>query len=597
MPEALYCPLTHEQFDDPVMAPDGFTYTRKAVQEWFGRNPGNPTSPMTNERLRSTELVPNIAVRQTIEELRERQPMAIDPDRLRLSHPEEVLGEGSYGRVVAGRLAMSRTKEVQVAVKKLPVMTIKDERAAFQKELKAFMHAARHCDGICVLYGTCELDARVCMVMKRYAKSLHAVIVEAGRLEEPEVRRYAHSLFRTLGQLHDSGLVVRDIKPDNILVDSYGDLVLSDFGISEIMQTATHVAQSQVKGTFAYMAPEAFSAKQVGPPLDNWAMACVVLEMYTGEVPWREMQMQQIMYAVCVDRRVPEVPADAPAADVLQQCFAFAPGDRPKAIDIAQAFAPNFEPPPVQPVIAQLEQRCEDLQAVNDKLVQENVDLKQQLQAQQEITEQITEALTAKTLEVEKQAARIKALEEEMRAVVEAASLRSAAQEVDTPQVASGSLFDMVALSTKLSKPGGVHDVLAEVYQEAQAASGQAADHLMQMHHCLGRHLPILKDPPRDMRMTLLQLASQEPAGSRVLREAEKALQRAQELQCNLIEWTNKPRQALPCVMDIREHSQAIYAVAVSPDGKWIASGSEDNTVVVVEAGTGRVRQTLRGHR
>jgi len=48
--------------------------------------------------------------------------------------------------------------------------------------------------------------------------------------------------------------------------------------------------------------------------------------------------------------------------------------------------------------------------------------------------------------------------------------------------------------------------------------------------------------------------------------------------------------------MEIREHSEAVYAVAVSPDGEWIASGSGDRTVKVVEMATGRVKCTLRRH-
>jgi hypothetical protein len=158
-------------------------------------------------------------------------------------------------------------------------------------------------------------------------------------------------------------------------------------------------------------------------------------------------------------------------------------------------------------------------------------------------------------------------------------------------------MFEMAALCAKLSKPGGVHDVLAEVHPQALVAPVQSAEHLLQLHHCLGRHLPILKHPPTDMSKALLQLASQEPAGSRVRRAAEDALRRAQDLQTNVIEWISKPRDALPCVMDIREHSNAVQAVAVSPDGKLIASGSGDTTVVVAEASTGRVLQTLRGHR
>ena len=280
LPHAFICTFTEEPLVDPVVTSDGHTYSRVPMEHWLRMNPLDPRSPKTNEALGSTQLVPNIAVRQAMDEMRERQPMAIDRDRLQLSDPEELLGEGSYGRVVAGALTIGRARQVRVAVKKMPAMTVEAERAAFQRELKAFMHAARHCDGVCVLHGTCEIDSRVCIVMKRYERSLHAVIVQAGRLEVADVRRNSHALFRTLDQLHECGVVVRDVKPENILVDAYGNLVLSDFGISEVLQTSTHVKQSQIKGTFAYMAPEAFEEAQVGPPVDIWAMACVVLEMW-----------------------------------------------------------------------------------------------------------------------------------------------------------------------------------------------------------------------------------------------------------------------------------------------------------------------------
>ena len=81
---------------------------------------------------------------------------------------------------------------------------------------RAHMHAARHCDGVCVLYGTCEKEHRMCIVMKRYEHSLADAI--AGRsLDVASARRYGHSLFRTLRQLHESGLVVQDIIATNLV--------------------------------------------------------------------------------------------------------------------------------------------------------------------------------------------------------------------------------------------------------------------------------------------------------------------------------------------------------------------------------------------
>ena len=213
-----------------------------------------------------------------------------------------------------------------VAVKILPALTRLEERQAIEKELKAHMHAARHCDGVCVLLGTSELGPRLCIVMKRYERSLKSAIVlagheEAGKLEPAVVIRYAYSLFRTLRQLHECGVVVRDIKPDNILLDAYGELVITDFGISHVLQTVTHVQQTNMKGTFNYMAPEAFVEGTVGRPVDIWAMACVVVEMHSGQMPWAGMRLEQIITAVHIDKRVSAIPCPetAPAVELLRR--------------------------------------------------------------------------------------------------------------------------------------------------------------------------------------------------------------------------------------------------------------------------------------
>jgi hypothetical protein len=95
--QAFVCPITQEQMVDPVVALDGHSYSRAAIQDWF--RAGRLSSPCTNERLASDQLVPNHSLRKAMEQRRDEQPMAIDPARLAVS--EELLGEGSYGRVVA----------------------------------------------------------------------------------------------------------------------------------------------------------------------------------------------------------------------------------------------------------------------------------------------------------------------------------------------------------------------------------------------------------------------------------------------------------------------------------------------------------------
>jgi hypothetical protein len=399
VPEAFVCPITQEPMVDPVVALDGHSYSRAAIQDWFRQ--GRLSSPCTNEQLASEQLLPNHSLRKAMEQRRDQQPMTIDPARLTVS--EELLGEGSYGRVVSGTLTTGR-RTLRVAVKTLPAMTREQERQAFTDEFKKHMHAARHCHGVCLLYGLCERQGRLCIVMKRYEQSLESAIAAAGAtgIVEERVRRYAESLSRTLQELHESGLVLRDIKPPNILLDAYDQPVFADFGIAVILQNTVHRGTS-IAGTWNYMAPEAFAVEGIGKHTDVWALACVIVEMHTGQRPWADMQMQQIMMAVCVEQRIPQVPEDAPAAALLRRCFERRPTQRPTAADLADAFASDVregvrrQERALQGTVQQLTQENAGLQReVEDvrrqervlrgtvqQLTQENARLRQQLQQQE----------------------------------------------------------------------------------------------------------------------------------------------------------------------------------------------------------------------
>jgi serine/threonine protein kinase len=365
IPETFTCPLTLDAFDDPVVARDGHTYTRAAIELHLA---SRQTSPMTNERLESTQLLPNHTVRKAIEEWRGKQPMNIDPQRIHVT--EEVLGEGSFGRVVAGTLNIGGNRVIRVAIKSLPAMSVAEEREAFQRELKSHIHAVRHCDSICKLHGTYECGHRLSLVLKIYEGGSLDKKIKDGPLDADKICRYAHALCSALRQLHGCGLLVRDIKPANILFDSFDQPVLADFGIAEVVSTATRRLPTSIKGTFNYMAPETFLDAEaggpgIGPPADVWAMACVVVEMHTRKVPWDGMNMQQIMRAVSVDYRVPAVPETAPAHALLGGCFLRNPADRPSAGDLADAFAP---PSGVRDMIAELCQEMDRLKASNTML-------------------------------------------------------------------------------------------------------------------------------------------------------------------------------------------------------------------------------------
>jgi hypothetical protein len=241
-------------------------------------------------------------------------------------------------QVVRGELT-THARRIPVAVKLLPGLTDDVTRARFERELKAHITAQHVSSGVCRLIGTCEKDGTMYLVMKLYTGSLRDRITAGLDVGEP--RRIGHALSRTLQQLHAAGVIVKDVKPENVLMDEFDQPVLADFGISDVVTRTTRIMPTSMQGTFNYMAPESFEETGIGPEVDVWAMGCVIVEMCTGAMPFAGMRMQQITRAVCDRRVVPEVPNHAPAADVVRRCFAFEPAARPSAAELAAALAPE----------------------------------------------------------------------------------------------------------------------------------------------------------------------------------------------------------------------------------------------------------------
>ena len=117
-------------------------------------------------------------------------------------------------------------------MKVLPAMTVAEQRKQFDRELKAHLVAQDGADRVCRVLGTCTVSIaggrRSCLVMKRYVRSLKDVLAAAGGpLDGGTVRRYGRALGQTLQQLHTAGVVVQDIKPENILLDEWDAPVLA----------------------------------------------------------------------------------------------------------------------------------------------------------------------------------------------------------------------------------------------------------------------------------------------------------------------------------------------------------------------------------
>ncbi len=121
-------------------------------------------------------------------------------------------------------------------------------------------------------------------------QDLKSLLTTRGRLPETEVLRYLGQIASALDYAHANGVVHRDIKPENILIDMQGIARVSDFGIARSME-GTRMTGGMI-GTPEYMSPEQAQGIEVDGRSDQYALAIVAYEMYTGTTPFRSSSSQ-----------------------------------------------------------------------------------------------------------------------------------------------------------------------------------------------------------------------------------------------------------------------------------------------------------------
>ena len=154
-----------------------------------------------------------------------------------------------------------------------------------------------------------------------------------GPLPEVQTAHLASALADALAYVHARGVVHRDVKPANVLLDQHCHPYLSDFGIATVVDATQITSTGMLIGTAAYLAPEQVRGDPLGPGTDVYALALVLLECFTGR---REYPGTPMEAALARLHRPPQIPdgLPAPMTPLLAAMTAADPAERPSATDI-----------------------------------------------------------------------------------------------------------------------------------------------------------------------------------------------------------------------------------------------------------------------
>ncbi|MET7987437.1 protein kinase [Streptomyces sp. NPDC005281] len=203
---------------------------------------------------------------------------------------------------------------------------------------EAVLLARLHHQGLVAAYDAGRHGADAYLVMQLIEGPTLKTCIAEGPLPWKATATLGAGLADALAHAHEAGVVHRDVKPSNIILDGLGDPHLTDFGISRLLDTTTRTATGTLIGTAAYLSPEQVLGEPVGRPADVYALGLVLLECLTGRLEYDGGPLEA---AIARLHRRPGVPDFVPRtlAALLQPMTALGAEERPTARDCADALA------------------------------------------------------------------------------------------------------------------------------------------------------------------------------------------------------------------------------------------------------------------
>ncbi len=257
----------------------------------------------------------------------------------------QLIGKGSYGRVYLG---INLTTGDFLAVKQVEVNQkaagqdkdkMKEMVSALDQEIDTMQHL-EHPN--IVQYLGCERKEYSISIFLEYISggSVGSCLRKHGKFEESLVSSLTRQTLAGLAYLHTEGVLHRDLKADNILLDVDGTCKISDFGISKKTDNIYgNDVTNSMQGSVFWMAPEVIRSQGQGysAKVDIWSLGCVVLEMFSGRRPWSKEEAVGAIYKLGSLNQPPPIPEDVSkntspnGLSFMWDCFEVEPGARATA--------------------------------------------------------------------------------------------------------------------------------------------------------------------------------------------------------------------------------------------------------------------------
>jgi serine/threonine protein kinase len=254
----------------------------------------------------------------------------------------EIIAELGRGGMATVYLAHDVALDRKVAIKVMSPALLDGEGAVDRFKREARTAGALSHPHIIPIHAVKEDEDLLYFVMKYVeGKPLDAVIAKHHKLPIPMVVQILFEVAGALAHAHRKGVIHRDVKPANIMLDDDGWAVVTDFGIAKVVQEQGLTMTGTTVGTPAYMSPEQCMARDVTGQSDQYSLGVVAFQMLTGRVPFAAESLME-MFLAQMNYRPDSIMAERPdcpprLAEIVERMMAKSPEDRWPSLDDAVA--------------------------------------------------------------------------------------------------------------------------------------------------------------------------------------------------------------------------------------------------------------------